>query len=413
MNDVLAIDGGEPVRKDVKYEPWPSFDGQIQQKAVEILASGKVNYWTGNEGKSFEKEFAEYCGAKHCVLVSNGTVALEVALKALGVGKGDEVIVTSRTFLGSASCILECGAVPIFADVDLDSQNVTAETIAPKISEKTKAIICVHLAGWPCDMDPIMELANCHNLYVIEDCAQAHGAKYKGKVVGSIGHINAYSFCQDKIITTAGEGGAVLTNCKHLWEKVWSYKDHGKNYNTVFNKKHPPGFRWLHESPGTNARMTEIQSAVGRIALSQLDDWVSKRRDYAMSLVSELSSYSFLRVPMPSEDFFHTFYRFYCFVVTDKLPKGWDRDRIMNSISAEGVPCFSGSCSEIYLEKVFQNRNYFPKERLENAVSLGDESLCFLTHPTLSTEDKKDTISALHKVLSMVNAGIKESRAAA
>src|SRR5690606_11358648 len=201
---------------------------------------------------------------KYAVAVANGTLALDLALKALNVGDGDEVIVTPRTFLASVSCIVTAGATPVFADVDLNTQAISAETIAPVISAKTKAIIVVHLGGMPADMDPIMELARAHNIFVIEDCAQAHGATYKGKSVGSIGHIGAWSFCQDKIMTTGGEGGMVTTNSKDLWSAMWSYKDHGKSWEAVYEREHPPGFRWLHESFGTNWRMTEIQAVIGR-----------------------------------------------------------------------------------------------------------------------------------------------------
>lgn len=402
MKNELAVNGGIPVRNNFSYQPWPFFEEDEIQSAVGVLKSGKVNYWTGQEGREFEKEFATFCETEYCVMVSNGTAALEIPLKAVGVCVGDEVIVTSRTFLGSASCIIACGAKPIFADVDLDSQNVTAKTIAEKITDKTKAIICVHLAGLPCDMDPILELAKEKNLYVIEDCAQAHGAKYKGKTVGSIGDIAGFSFCQDKLITTGGEGGAITTNSKELWEFCWSYKDHGKSYDTVYNKPHPPGFRWLHENFGTNARMTEMQSAMGRLALKKLPEWIRKRQEFAFELESLFRKYNFLRTPEFDSNFSHVYYRSYTFIIPELLPKNWTRDSIINAISAEGIPCFSGSCSEIYLEKVFVNNNLSPEKRLSNAKELGDTSICFLTHPTLSEKDKSDTLHAISKVLNEV-----------
>jgi dTDP-4-amino-4,6-dideoxygalactose transaminase len=234
--------------------PWPSFTPEEADAVQKVLLSNKVNYWTGTEGREFEKEFAAYCGAKHAIALTNGTVALELALFALGIGPGDEVITTSRTFIASASCIVMRGATPVIADVDPVSQNVTAETIRPLITPRTRAIIAVHLAGWPCDMDPILALAREHGLKVIEDCAQCHGATYKGRPVGSLGDVAAFSFCQDKIMTTGGEGGMLTTRDTALWERAWAFKDHGKSFDAVYNRQHPPGFRWLHESFGTNAK---------------------------------------------------------------------------------------------------------------------------------------------------------------
>src|SRR5690606_10824692 len=247
------------------FPPWPSFTTEEADAVREVILSNKVNYWTGQECRKFEQEFAAWTGCRHAVALSNGTLALDAALKALGIGPGDEVIVTPRTFLASVSCVINAGAKPVFAEVDRDSQNITASTIQAVLTERTRAVICVHLAGWPCDMDPIMALADERGLYVIEDCAQAHGAHYKGRPVGSIGHIGAWSFCQDKIMTTGGEGGMTTTNDQRLWSKMWSLKDHGKSWDALYKQQHPPGFRWLHESFGTNWRMMEMQAAIGRI----------------------------------------------------------------------------------------------------------------------------------------------------
>ena len=255
------------------FSPWPSYTEEEANAVTDVLLSNKVNYWTGQECREFEKEFATFADSEYAIALANGTVGLDLILKGLGIGAGDEVIVTSRTFLASVSSIALAGAVPVFADVDADSQNVTAESIAAAVTEKTRAVLCVHLAGWPCDMDPIMDLATKHNLFVIEDCAQAHGARYKGRSVGSIGHAGAWSFCQDKIMTTGGEGGMVTCNDKALWSRMWSFKDHGKSWSAIYEKDHPPGFRWLHESFGTNWRMTEMQGAIGRIQLARMPQW--------------------------------------------------------------------------------------------------------------------------------------------
>lgn len=265
--------------------PWPSYTEDEVAVVSRVLLSNRVNYWTGDEGRQFEREFAAYVGCSHAIALANGTVALDVALKCLGVGAGAEVIVTSRTFLASVSSIVTAGATPVFADVDRNTQNITAATIAAVLTPATKAIICVHLAGWPCDMDPIMELARAHNLFVIEDCAQAHGAQYKGRHVGTIGHVGAWSFCQDKIMTTGGEGGLVTTNDAALWSAMWSYKDHGKSWHAVYEKTHPPGFRWVHDSFGTNWRMLEVQAVLGRMQLQRMAHWSAARRANAARMM--------------------------------------------------------------------------------------------------------------------------------
>ena len=384
------------------FEPWPSFTQKEADAVSRVLLSNKVNYWTGQECREFEKEFAQFAETKYAVALANGTVALDVALKALGVGAGDDVIVTSRTFLASASSIVTAGANPIFADVELDSQNISAETIEAVLTPNTKAIICVHLAGWMCDMDPIMQLAQEKGLYVIEDCAQAHGAKYKGKSAGSIGHIAAWSFCQDKIMTTGGEGGMVTTNDETLWKKMWSYKDHGKNFDSIYNKQHPPGFRWLHDSFGTNWRMMEMQAVIGRIQLKMMPEWTAKRMANMEKIYAAFADSPYFSVHRPSDEYVHAAYKCYVQVNTDRLPEGWSRDRIMAEMNALGVPCFSGSCSEVYLEHAFDGTAWRPAQRLQNAQKLGETSLMFLVHPTLTENNIQTTESAIQQIISRI-----------
>ena len=309
------------------------------------------------------------------------------------------MVVTSRTFLASVSSIVLAGAVPVFADVDRDSQNITAETIRAVLTPRTKAIVCVHLAGWPCDMDSIMDLAEVNGLFVIEDCAQAHGAFYKERSVGSIGHIGTWSFCQDKIMSTSGEGGMVTTNDRELWSKMWSYKDHGKSWEAVYERQHPPGFRWLHESFGTNWRMTELQGVVGRIQLQRMPEWTRIRNQYASQIWNTARECSGLRVPVVPADIQHAAYKCYVFVEPTKLNEGWNRDRIMAEINARGVPCFSGSCSEVYLEKAFDDTDYRPIDRLPVAKELGETSLMFLVHPTLTQVEVDMTCNILNEVM--------------
>lgn len=383
----------------VSFAPWPYFADDEIAAADAVLRSGKVNYWTGMEGRLFESEFAAFTGCKYAVALANGTAALELALHALGVGVDDEIIVTCRTFIASASCAVLLGARPVMADIDPVSQNVTPETMAAVITPKTRAIIAVHLAGWPCDMDPILELAREHDLSVIEDCAQAHGATYKGRPVGSMGDIAAFSFCQDKIMTTGGEGGIITTNGREAWEKVWSFKDHGKSYDAVYNRTHTPGFRWLHESFGTNMRLTEMQSAIGRVQLRKLPEWVRLRRRNAAILTGRFRKIPALRVTEPPPEIGHAYYKYYVFVRPSMLRKGWSRDRIMEAVNAEGVPCFSGSCSEIYLEKAFEKTGLHLNGRLPVAKELGETSLMFLVHPTLEETAIRYTSDVVEKVM--------------
>lgn len=401
---------------------WPSFTEEEAEAVQKVLLSNKVNYWTGQECRLFEEEFAKWCGSKYAVALANGTLALDIALQALGIKVGDEVIVTPRTFIASISCVVNIGAIPVFADVDLNSGNITQETIAKVITPKTRAIICVHLGGWPCDMDGIMTLANFHGIKVIEDCAQAHGALYKGKSVGTIGHIGAWSFCQDKIMTTGGEGGMVTTNDESLWRAMWAYKDHGKSFEAVYEREHPPGYRWLHESFGTNWRMLEMQAVIGRIQLRRMSDWTERRNENAQILRGELLSLlgpsSPLRLPAftcnfkcskPSQQCVlkesrqckHAFYKYYAYLNSHNLAPGWNRERVIETINEVGVPCYSGSCSEVYLEKAFESTSFRPPSRLPIARQLGESTIMFLVHPTISAEKMHEAGGIVKKVLSI------------
>jgi dTDP-4-amino-4,6-dideoxygalactose transaminase len=384
---------------------WPVYSSDEIEAVVNVLKSGKVNYWTGQECKLFEKEYAESIGCQYAISLMNGTVALELALIALDIKPGDEVITPSRTFMASTSCIIARGAIPVFAEVDRNSQNVTAETIEAMITLKTKAVIVVHHAGWPCEMDKIMAMAKRHNIYVIEDCAQAHGAKYKGKAVGSWGDVAAFSFCQDKIITTGGEGGLFTTNNKTFWERAWSYKDHGKDYDTVFNKSHPPGFRWIHASFGSNWRMTEMQAAIGRLQLRKLPEWTRIRTHCAHLFNEAFAKIPALRVTAVPTGVEHANYRYYMFMRLDQLKPEWSRDRVMQEINKQGVVCLSGGCPEVYLEKSFDQTAYRPAQRFPIAKELGETSLALLLHPTLSESEVNHAIEVVTKMLQQASKG--------
>ena len=383
---------------DTAFSPWPSFSEEEIDAVTALLRSGRVNYWTGEECREFEKEFAQWCGTKHAVSLTNGTVALDLAIKVLGIGAGDEVVVTPRTFLATASSVANAGARPVFADIDRESQNVTAETIRPVLSTRTRAILCVHIAGWPCEMDGISALANDRGLHIIEDCAQAHGARYRGRPVGSFGTVSAWSFCQDKIITTGGEGGMLTTDDAELWQKAWSYKDHGKSWDAMYNRQHAPGFRWVHETFGTNWRMMEVQAAIGRIQLRRMAEWNAARRRNAETILAAARSCAAFRAPVVPAHVVHAWYKVHIFVEPRKLRDGWNRDRIMGEINALGVPCAVGGCSEVYLEKAFDETGFRPAARLPVARELGETSLMFMVHPTLTPGDIAKTCAAIREV---------------
>jgi dTDP-4-amino-4,6-dideoxygalactose transaminase len=383
--------------------PWPSFSDEEADRVRDILLSNRVNYWTGDEGRNFETEFARWCDSPRAIALANGTLALDLALKALEIGPGDEVIVTPRTFIASVSTVVNAGATPVFADVDLDSGNIHPASIAAVLTDRTRAIIPVHLGGWPCDMDGIMRMADDRGIHVVEDCAQAHGAKVDGRSVGSIGHVGSWSFCQDKIMTTGGEGGMVTTADERLWDIMWSFKDHGKSWDAVYNREHPPGFRWVHESFGTNWRMLEVQAAVGRIQLTRMEAWTVRRTAIARAIAAALAPFAdAVRVPEPSETTTHAYYRQYAYVRTDGLKPGWSRDRIIATCVERGAIVMHGSCSEVYLERAFDNSPLRPLQRFPVARELGETSLMFLCHPTIGDEE-------LTGILAVVTAVFEEA----
>ncbi len=384
--------------------PWPHYEADEIEAATQTLSTGKVNYWTGRLGKQFEQAYAAHVGKQYGIALSNGTVALELALRALGIGKGDEVIVASRSYVASASCVLMVGAKPVFADVDINSGNICVETIKPLISDKTKAIIPVHIGGWPCDMPAIMDVANRHGIKVIEDCAQAHGAYIANKPVGAWGHAAIFSFCQDKIISTGGEGGMLLLDDEADYKKAWAYKDIGRDYDAVYNKEHAPGFRWLVETAGSNFRMTEFQAAIGLKQLAKLPQWIAKRNQNANEIIAALNQFDFIQTPMlPSEEGNqNAYYRLYARVKADVSKNGLSgivlRDHIIEQLTLSGVPCFSGSCAEIYREKLFADLAF--EGRLPNATIFADYAFCFLVHHTITPEQMQFITSKVSQVLS-------------
>jgi len=355
----------------------------------------------GERCRAFEQAFATATGMPHAIALANGTLALELALRALEIGAGDEVVVTPRSFVASAACVVACGATPVFADVDPVSQNLTAQTIARVLTPRTKAVIVVHLAGWPCAMDEILTLARACGFRVIEDCAQAHGATYDGRPVGSFGDAAAFSFCTDKIISTGGEGGMLLLRDDEAWARAWAYKDHGKKPGQA--SAAPPGasFRWLHESFGSNYRLTEMQAAIGLIQLAKLPGWIAHRRCNAAILTECLSGLAALRLTIPPEEVGHAYYKYYAFVRAEGLRSGWNRERIIAAAVEAGVPCFSGTCPEIYREKAFADARIGPPYSLPNAADLGEFSLMLPVDPTLGADDVRSMGQRLREVLEL------------
>jgi len=380
-----------------KLNSWPFFSQEEINKVSQVLSSNKVNYWTGDECRKFEIEYAALCNTKYAIALANGTLALELALKAIDVKYNDEIIVSPRSFVASASCVNVAGAKPIFAEVDSNIGNISAKTIKAQITERTKAVICVHITGHPCEMDEILDLCRENKIWLIEDCSQAHGAKYKKKPVGSIGDIGCFSFCQDKIVTTGGEGGMVVTNNQNLWEKMWSYKDHGKKFSKMMEKNHNYGFRWAHDSIGSNYRMTEMQAAIGRLQIKKLGQWNQTRQKNAERIIDSLAKFPNLyRIPEVKPYMQHAWYKLNIFLKENVL-KGIKSVELVNLFIEAGVPCFVGPCPEIYLEESFK-KNKAVIRRFPIAKKLGETSIMFLVHPTLTNEDLNFICSTIEKI---------------
>jgi dTDP-4-amino-4,6-dideoxygalactose transaminase len=389
---------------------YPYYPPLLINKIDQILKSGKVNYWTGNEGILFEKEFSKYVGNKYSIAVSNGSVALEIALKALNFRKNDEIIVTPRSFVISASCVINAGLKPIFADVDLNG-NLSLDAIKKTYTKKVKGIIVVHLNGLPCDMDSILNFTKKNKIKLIEDCSQAHGARYKNKSVGSFGDISIWSFCQDKIISTGGEGGMISTNNKRIWKNCWSLKDHGKNYFSVFHKKHKLGFRWLHDYLGSNHRLTEIQSVIGRFQLKELDSQIKKRNQIAYKVINSMKVFwqKYKLISQPNFKCFscinknveknctnctHAFYRLNFYINIERKKKL----KLLNELQKNQINCNEGPCPEIYKEKIFKKFKIYPPKKLFNAIRLGKKSITYHVNPYINSDKLKKDIKILNQI---------------
>lgn len=412
MSRTLAIDGGEPIRRD-PFAPWPVFPAQTVDAVADVLRSGRLTYWAGPHGRALESGYARALGREHAIAVANGTVALELGLRAFGIGPGDEVVVPARTFIATASAVVAVGATPVIADIDPLTGVLTTDSVTAVLTGRTRAVIPVHLGGWPADLQPLLELAEERGLVVLEDCAQAHGAARDGLEVGAglaaahpLGkratHAAAFSFCQDKIIS-AGEGGLLVLDDDAAYELAWSYKDHGKSLSSLSAPPAPPGtgcgFTWQVERFGTNWRMPEVAAVLVAEGLRALPGWLETRRANAGRLHSALVGTPGLVLPTVPGNTDHAYYRFYAYLQPERLAEEWSRDRVAAAISAEGVPCAYGSCAEIYRERAFRDAGLGPEGRLPGAARAHETSLALLVHPTLGEREMDDAATAVRSVL--------------
>ena len=381
----------------MREKNWPNFSKNLISNVGRILGSGKINYTDGPYGIKFEKEFSKFVGNRYSIAVCNGTAALEVAIKSLRLPKNSEIIVPARSFFASASCIVNTGYIPVFADVNLLTQNILIDDIKKKITKRTKAIICVHLAGLPCDMDSIKKLANKKKIKIIEDCSQAHGASIDNKQVGSFGDISTWSFCNDKIMSTLGEGGMISTNKKKLYEICKRFINHGTNFKK--NKK-TEKFIYNKDYFGTNLRITEIQSFAGLEQLKNLKKIQNKRENISKIYFDLISNYQdFFNYYYPSKKIKSAWYRFYFFLKTDIKNYQKLRFKIIKDLRKNNLKCFTGSCPEIYLEKAFKKLNNIKPKRLKNCKTLGQTSIALEINHTLEYSQHKKKLLILKQVI--------------
>lgn len=358
---------------------WPYHSEDEISAVADVLRSGKTNYYSGPNGQAFEAEFAEYTGAKYAIAVTNGTAALELALHGIQIPRGSEVIVPCRTFMATASAVVTAGGYPVLADIDA-TLNVTVETLEARRTRNTSAVIVVHYAGLPCDMDAIMKWADYHDIVVIEDCAHAHGARINGRHVGTFGAAGCFSFCVGKTMSLGGEGGMVITNDENPYRRMGARRDHGR-YQMV-GSKDMTEFKWTVEAFGTNLRMTEMQSAIGRIQLKKLDDWVRRRNQIAAAYDAILGG-----IPTPTNKS-HGRYMYMAYVD--------DRDRKMIELQGMGIAARLGGCPNIGHEAVFAGHS--GAQECPVADELGKRTLSLPVYPTMTDRDVETVLKAVEAV---------------
>ncbi len=415
----LAIDGGEAAVRD-KLPHWPSFDESAIKAVEKVLRSGKVNYWTGRTGMEFEKRFAEWQGSKFAISTTNGTSALHVALTVLGIGPGDEVIVPSYTFIASSFSILQAGAIPRFADVNLEDHCISVASAEALVNERTKAIMPVHLYGNVCDMDPISAFAKKHKLFVVEDNAEAFGGSYKGRKTGTLSDIAACSFCQSKTFTTGGEGGMVTTDNEDLAWAARSFRDHGYDVKDRLNLLElEQKLSYIHNMVGWNYRMTEMQSAIGLAELDRIDVWNMPRRrrnaHIIMDALKGLPQVKFLPVDTPERQ--NGF--FVLAISLDMERMRCTISEFVNAAVAEGAPCWRVFWPQCHKERAFTAHNAFGRSQfpfrskeytlpasadysnvnVPNAVWHQDNTFTCFAYPTYEPQHCEQIAAALVKVI--------------
>ncbi len=410
----LAIEGGEPINRK-PFPKWPSFEETTIQKAMEPLRSGRVNYWTGELGVRFEEEWAKWNGARYAITTTNGTSALHTAVAALEIGPGDEVICPSYSFIASSFCVLQAGALPVFADVD-ETHTLDPKGIEGLINERTRAIIVVHLYGIVANMDPIMAIARKYNLFVIEDCAQCFGGLYKGKKVGTIGDVGCFSFCQSKHFTTGGEGGAIITDNEELHWQCKSFRDHGYDVKERLRLLELEAkLTYIHNRVGFNYRMTEMQSAIGLCELARLDSWnLPNRRRNGRFLITALKDHPLvLYPPLDTPERENAFWWAPFVLDADRLKV--PVKQFVAALEAEGVPVYGVQWPEMYREKAYVEKNGFgrlkypfcdPNAReidyttfnCQKANWLAQRTISFFTHPVYTQEHMEVYVAAFNKV---------------
>ena len=380
---------------------WPNYNKSLINKVVKTLTAGKINYTSERYGKIFEKKFSNFVGNKYSVAICNGTVALEIAIKSLKIPKGSEILVTARSFFSSASCIVNTGNKPVFLDVNLFTQNISIEEIKRKITKKTKVIICVHLAGLPCDMREIKKICKISNIKIIEDCSQAHGASIDGKQVGSFGDVSTWSFCTDKIISTLGEGGMISTNNKFIYKFALETINHGSV--EVKNQNLSEKFIYNKNSFGSNFRITEIQSLAGIEQLKNLKKTQKIREKMAKDFSKVISSYkNKINYYFPKKNIKSAWYRFYFFINPNLKNKNKLRLEIITQLKKKNIRVYTGSCPEIYLEKSFKKLKNFSSKRLINCKILGETSVALDVNHTLTKINHKINLIKINNILNNI-----------
>ncbi len=415
----LAIDGGARAVRDA-LPPWPAFDENAIRAVERVLRSGKVNYWTGRLGMEFEQRFAAWQGSKFAISTTNGTSALHVALTVLGIGPGDEVIVPSYTFIASSFSVVQAGAVPRFADVNLDDHCISLESAARLVNARTKAIMVVHLYGNVCDMDRVNAFAKQHGLLVIEDNAEAFGGSYKGRKTGTLGDIAGCSFCQSKTFTTGGEGGMVTTDNEELAWTARSFRDHGYDVKDRLNLLElEQKLSYIHNMVGWNYRMTEMQSAIGLAELDRIDTWnMPRRRRNAHIIIDALKALPQVKfAPIDTPERQNGFFVMAFSLEIERMD--CSITEFVAAAGAEGAPCWRVFWPQCHTEAAFREhrafgRSQFPfrsreyadaasvdyaRVEVPNAVWHQEHTFTCFAYPTYEPHHCEQIAEALVKVI--------------